>query len=221
MDSLTSNELCTKLREGTGEYYRIDKLMEDAADEIERLNLVIEDLEQNAAARASSEPLVRHAVTCKLFPDPHDERDPVGPCTCGASPPPCVVCRKPLPPLAQWSMPACPSCTEAAERAVDINVDELLKLQPGRIEIVPAPPPSVCRERQPCDGLVEVAETDVHVVLQCPRCGGCVNVQKERIHALTKSEGLCWECGKPATHRESDTTASCDDHWMNRSTRER
>jgi hypothetical protein len=24
----------------------------------------------------------RHKVTCKLFPDPFDERDPVGPCTC-------------------------------------------------------------------------------------------------------------------------------------------
>jgi predicted house-cleaning noncanonical NTP pyrophosphatase (MazG superfamily) len=36
-DMLPSNELCTKLREGTGEYYRIDKIMEDAADEIERL----------------------------------------------------------------------------------------------------------------------------------------------------------------------------------------
>lgn len=34
------------------------------------------------------EPPVRHAVTCKLFPDPHDERDPVGPCTCGATSPP-------------------------------------------------------------------------------------------------------------------------------------
>lgn len=30
------------------------------------------------------EPEVVHAVTCKLFPDPHDEREPVGPCTCGA-----------------------------------------------------------------------------------------------------------------------------------------
>lgn len=28
---------------------------------------------------------VVHAVTCKLFPDPHDEREPVGPCTCGAT----------------------------------------------------------------------------------------------------------------------------------------
>lgn len=23
-----------------------------------------------------------HHVQCKLFPDPHDEREPVGPCTC-------------------------------------------------------------------------------------------------------------------------------------------
>lgn len=28
---------------------------------------------------------LKHAVTCKLFPDPYDERDPVGPCTCGAA----------------------------------------------------------------------------------------------------------------------------------------
>jgi len=28
----------------------------------------------------------------------------------------CVVCRAPLPPLAQWSMPACPKCTAAAEQ---------------------------------------------------------------------------------------------------------
>lgn len=27
---------------------------------------------------------VRHSVKCKMFPDPFDERDPVGPCTCGA-----------------------------------------------------------------------------------------------------------------------------------------
>ena len=27
-----------------------------------------------------------HAVTCKMFPDPYDERDPVGPCTCGLTP---------------------------------------------------------------------------------------------------------------------------------------
>lgn len=33
----------------------------------------------------STETKVRHLVTCKLFPDPFDERDPVGPCTCGAS----------------------------------------------------------------------------------------------------------------------------------------
>jgi hypothetical protein len=39
-----------------------------------------------SAQRLSSEraPGHSHAVTCKLFPDPHDERDPVGPCTCGA-----------------------------------------------------------------------------------------------------------------------------------------
>ena len=30
---------------------------------------------------------VRHAVTCKLFPDPSDEREPIGPCTCGAETP--------------------------------------------------------------------------------------------------------------------------------------
>lgn len=48
--------------------------------------------------------------------------------------------------------------------------------------------PPICREREPCDGLVEVAETDLHVILQCPRCGGCVNVQKGRIHAVTKTE---------------------------------
>jgi hypothetical protein len=29
----------------------------------------------------------------------------------------CVVCQAELPPLNQWSMPACPSCTEKAERA--------------------------------------------------------------------------------------------------------
>lgn len=34
--------------------------------------------------RASEKATVRHAVTCKKFPDPYDERDPVGPCTCGA-----------------------------------------------------------------------------------------------------------------------------------------
>lgn len=28
---------------------------------------------------------VKHEVTCKLFPDPFDERDPIGPCTCSAS----------------------------------------------------------------------------------------------------------------------------------------
>jgi hypothetical protein len=38
--------------------------------------------------------------------------------------------------------------------------------------------------------------------------------------AAETSAGLCWECSKPATHRESDTTASCDEHWMNRRTRE-
>jgi len=30
---------------------------------------------------------------------------------------PCTVCRRPLPPLSQWSMPACPTCTEAVETA--------------------------------------------------------------------------------------------------------
>jgi hypothetical protein len=34
----------------------------------------------------SIEDSAKHAVNCKLFPDPHDERDPVGPCTCGATP---------------------------------------------------------------------------------------------------------------------------------------
>ena len=26
----------------------------------------------------------RHDAKCKLFPDPYDEREPAGPCTCGA-----------------------------------------------------------------------------------------------------------------------------------------
>ena len=29
---------------------------------------------------------IQHKVTCLKFPDPFDERDPVGPCTCGAEP---------------------------------------------------------------------------------------------------------------------------------------
>lgn len=29
-------------------------------------------------------PRIHHKSHCKLFPDPCDERDPVGPCTCGA-----------------------------------------------------------------------------------------------------------------------------------------
>jgi hypothetical protein len=33
----------------------------------------------------TDQPAVRHSVKCKLFPDPFDERDPVGPCTCGAA----------------------------------------------------------------------------------------------------------------------------------------
>lgn len=33
---------------------------------------------------ADSAPAVRHTVKCRMFPDPFDERDPVGPCTCGA-----------------------------------------------------------------------------------------------------------------------------------------
>lgn len=44
-----------------------------------------------------------------------------------------------------------------------------------------------CRERNPCDGLIEVAETAAHVILQCPRCGGCVTVQKERIQQAAKA----------------------------------
>lgn len=38
------------------------------------------ELRQSRSEKAT----VRHAVTCKKFPDPYDERDPVGPCTCGA-----------------------------------------------------------------------------------------------------------------------------------------
>lgn len=34
--------------------------------------------------RSTQETSAPHAVTCKLFPDPHDEREPKGPCTCGA-----------------------------------------------------------------------------------------------------------------------------------------
>lgn len=41
---------------------------------------------------------VRHAVTCKLFPDPHDEREPVGPCTCGAETKPACQCGHPFAP---------------------------------------------------------------------------------------------------------------------------
>jgi hypothetical protein len=33
---------------------------------------------------SQSDARVKHKVTCKLFPDPFDERDPVGPCTCDA-----------------------------------------------------------------------------------------------------------------------------------------
>jgi hypothetical protein len=32
----------------------------------------------------ASDARVQHKVTCKMFPDPFDERDPVGPCTCDA-----------------------------------------------------------------------------------------------------------------------------------------
>lgn len=34
--------------------------------------------------RSAPETRVSHAVTCKKFPDPYDERDPTGPCTCRA-----------------------------------------------------------------------------------------------------------------------------------------
>ena len=47
---------------------------------------------ERAVAPASSEQPISHAVTCKLFPDPYDEREPAGPCTCGASAEP-KVCR--------------------------------------------------------------------------------------------------------------------------------
>jgi hypothetical protein len=36
--------------------------------------------------RSAVETKVRHKVKCKMFPDPYDEREPVGPCTCGALP---------------------------------------------------------------------------------------------------------------------------------------
>lgn len=32
-----------------------------------------------------------HAATCKLRTDPHDEREPVGPCTCSAAPAPSIA----------------------------------------------------------------------------------------------------------------------------------
>lgn len=37
--------------------------------------------------QSQKETSVRHEVGCKLFPDPHDEREPVGPCTCGVGAP--------------------------------------------------------------------------------------------------------------------------------------
>lgn len=40
---------------------------------------------RRATATKSAVIPVGHAVSCRLFPDPHDERDPVGPCTCGAT----------------------------------------------------------------------------------------------------------------------------------------
>lgn len=72
-----------------------------ALDEIKRLNDALssawdslnelrgdakeaEDRAFKALDRPAPETRVSHAVTCKKFPDPHDERDPVGPCTCGA-----------------------------------------------------------------------------------------------------------------------------------------
>lgn len=38
--------------------------------------------ELSARSRAGLETAARHEVGCKLLPDPHDEREPVGPCTC-------------------------------------------------------------------------------------------------------------------------------------------
>jgi hypothetical protein len=35
--------------------------------------------------RLTPTPVIHHDVTCRLFPSPYDEREPVGPCNCGAS----------------------------------------------------------------------------------------------------------------------------------------
>jgi hypothetical protein len=75
------------------------------------------------------------------------------------------------------AQPPEPVRMKASEEAVFAKVAKSHAIDAGRL----AQPPSVCRPRSPCDGLVEVAETEIHVILQCPRCGGCVNVQKERI----------------------------------------
>lgn len=66
--------------------FKLAKQLVAEFNEVPLKGLVLAGLNYLGESVAASAPETRvsHTVTCKKFPDPHDERDPVGPCTCGA-----------------------------------------------------------------------------------------------------------------------------------------
>lgn len=88
-------------------------------------------MDQNAFyVRTAVKASVHHAVTCKKFPDPHDEREPAGLCTCGSE--------KTDAPLTQQEIEECrlyrslrtptkvPDETLTADKPADPRDDELI-----------------------------------------------------------------------------------------------
>lgn len=79
---------------GWGQWFRV-KLSHAEAQSLYKLcderNVSPESLLRvafiNYTGQSTQETRVTHAVTCKMFPDPHDEREPKGPCTCGVGAP--------------------------------------------------------------------------------------------------------------------------------------
>jgi hypothetical protein len=63
----------------------LEEIREGAEDEWPALNEFLERISEKQPFETPAPRKVSHKVTCKLFPDPFDEREPVGPCDCGAA----------------------------------------------------------------------------------------------------------------------------------------
>lgn len=122
----------------------------------------------------------------------------------GSSGDTCVKCQKALPPVATWSGPACPECTEAAEENSPLEPAER---HPTTEQIVEAfqtaypPEPAACPK---CDAVRKLGLTSCFEHKQPEKAAGESRAEFERDRGFVRR---CLKCGEelgPDGHHTHD-----------------